>query len=186
MRKGTVAIMVASVMLAGCAAKTVQDVGVGMQMGSIGGGTPLAPLALGAGIITEMAGKIAGKGKQNERSPLSPEEISARDKLIIDEKATLMLKAKLHPKATTFDVEIKMSAKSVCEELDGIAVKYGYIKLSRKQMYQVLPSDALPAGDTDEFQLSMPQNPYGGNCLTEMEMVGHRLVSSEPEEANAK
>ena len=185
MRRWVVLIMVVSAMLPGCAAKTVQDVGVGMQIGSAGG-TPLAPLVLGAGIITEVAGKLAGAEGDGVK-PLHDKSMQEGREEIVLNHIYILFRSKLNPTPLTTSDAIEVNAKAVCADIDKIAAKDGFIKVNRDEVNNKMTrlTKFMPEGDEEEFQLPMSKNPFN-NCIDEFKVRGKNMVAFEIIKANRR
>jgi hypothetical protein len=57
-----VLVVCSALLLPGCSSMTVRDVGIGMQLGSLGGhGGILDPIIWGTGVVLEQIGDAAGR-----------------------------------------------------------------------------------------------------------------------------
>lgn len=188
---GVISVLGAVCLMAGCAAQNVKDAGVGLQLGSVAGSSPLAPFVFGAGVITDLVG--SNMADKNALTPGTP-EYAWRKKFILDAAAQDAVLNRFKRQAlltveTTPD-QIRVAARNVCGDIDKIVAEKGSLKVSKKELgLDKLPSGTdisafLPSDDADYVVIPLDQNPYGPKCVERLELVGKRLVDRAKKAAN--
>lgn len=162
-------------LLAGCAATTVQDVGIGMQIGSAAG-SALGPYAMGLGLAAELTGK--SMGRENSSKPGTPEfEKAQRSFFLLMSKGKILdnFESQVQITPETTPEQISIAARAVCADVDKLVLEKGSLKVSKKGVGPKLQI-YMGAEEGDCFLIPIEKNPYGDKCVEHFETVGERFV----------